>query len=549
MKESDIRDFLINNLHIFDPSYKLLKKEAYLPSNMGTKSFIDILAQDKNGKYIVIELKKSNATARQAIHELFKYLEAVKENMAAKTEEIELVIASTEWDELLMPFSSFQTNTDFNSNGFLLRIEDNKITAKKIDGLNTNDDRVLSSVQMARYYKSQASLDKGITEHIDFFNKRGVKNFLLIILSSPEDYSELVLQSLQNSELQVLHKRTREEVKSMFDFKFIVYSANQLLTIDCYRAILQGFDSDNLQEQIAEIIDDDETSSYDKLEQLNELVIEQEPFPSSDFVEIGTPAKYNKFRETEGWKVNKILKFGALAENENLTDEVVESEIIASGTTKERYVSDIDLNNKANISRIKREIKNCLADNIVWRNHILEILDSLEADKKDIYRIRCSIYNPMNIIYSIYLIVTHPSGILYIPSYQIEVEHKDGNRMYIGCLDGKIANIDMQSLLNKFWNNDAAEFLLSLTWGGYQKNNLEVCEYIGIDYKTKQVTKIGDELSFYDYENYRFKTASPSSPFDNFYDIIGNSEQLVPSILDFFEKHKVGTGCWELNNN
>lgn len=547
MNESQIRDLLVNNLYIFDPHYKFLEKEAYLPSNVGTKSFIDILAQKENGIYVVIEVKKSNTTARQAIHELFKYLEAVKENLAAKTEEIELVIASTEWDELLVPFSSFQSNTDFKSSGFHLLIEDNSISAKKIEGTYTNDDRLFSRVQMARYYQSQTSLDNGIKEHIDFFKNRNINNFLLIILNCPENYSELVLQSIQNSELHMFGEIKTKNSNSIPDFEFMIYSVNQLLSIEDYKTIFQKLYSVDLMEQVYEILNNNELSTYDRLEQLNDLVIEQEPFPTSDYVEIGTPAKYNKFREIEGWDVNEILKFGALAENTNLTNEAIEIEITASGTTKERYVSDINLNNKANISRVKRELRNCLADNIVWRNHILEILDSLEIEKDDISKISCSIFNPMNIVYSIYLIVTQPSGMLYIPSYQLKVEHKDGFKMYIGYLDGKIESLDMQSLLDKFWNTNALEFLLSLNWGGYQKNNLNICEYIGINYKTKLVTKIDNVLNYYNYENYRFKTAPPFNPIYDFYDIIVNSKQLVPSILNFFEKHKVGTGFWEIN--
>lgn len=70
MKESQIRDILIQNLHILNPNYKFLSKEAYLPSEIGTRSFIDILACDGNGKYIVIELKKSNSSARQFMNYL-----------------------------------------------------------------------------------------------------------------------------------------------------------------------------------------------------------------------------------------------------------------------------------------------------------------------------------------------------------------------------------------------------------------------------------------------------------------------------------------------
>jgi len=78
MKEQEIRDKLIKNLHIINEDYTFLDKEKYFPNEIGTKSFIDIFAKRSNGKYVVIEVKRSDAASREAIHELFKYLEAVK---------------------------------------------------------------------------------------------------------------------------------------------------------------------------------------------------------------------------------------------------------------------------------------------------------------------------------------------------------------------------------------------------------------------------------------------------------------------------------------
>jgi Endonuclease NucS len=546
MRESQIRDILIQNLHILNPNYRFLVKEAYLTSEIGTRSFIDILARDDNGKYIIIELKKSNTVARQAIHELFKYLEALKENLSVKSDEIELVIVSTEWDELLVPFSSFVSNTNLKTLGFQLYLENNEISAKEISTNVTNEDRILSAVQMANYYSSYNSLEEGLKENINFFSQRDIENFVLLILKAPEDYNEMVLESIHNFEIE-MYGKAKTKIYSLPKFEYMIYRANQLLSIEKYKTICSKYYTNpEVKDHVEEILDDDEMSSYDKMEEFNRLVLDQHPFPKSDYSEIGTPAKYTKFIEDEGWELIEIKKFGSLSENLMLTNDIIEQELKASGTTHERYIAEIDVTNKANVVRVKKEISNCLSDNIVWRNHILEILDLLINEKDNIKKIRCSIYNPMNIIYSIYLICSYDSGVLYIPSYQIEVELEDEFRMYIGYLDGNFKNVTMPEILAEFWNSNKLEFLIALNWGGYTKYNLEVCEFIGLTYKTMLIKKNKEELKFFRYENYKFIKSEYFNHIENILKKISDNTVLVSEINSFFNSHSLGNGLWEI---
>ena len=543
MTENEIGDLLVNNLSILNPSYKLLKREAYLPSEIGTKSFIDILASDNKNKFIIIELKKSNASAREAIHELFKYLEAVKENLSAKTDEIELVVVSTEWKELFVPFSSFITNSNLKAIGYELHLNNNNnLSATLIETDPVNEDRILSAIQMARYYVSQDSLNKGIENHINFFLQHGIENYVLIILKSPENYRDMVIQSVQSFILENIGEAHDFEnnLNGIPDLKYMIYSANQLLSLNKYKELLSNYDDCDI-EEINEIVDNSKISQFDKLEQFNDMLIETEPFPDADYVEIGTPAKYRKFREREGWELIEIRRFGSLAENKILTDEQIEEEILgASGTTGETFRSIIDLSNKANIHRVKKEISNCLSDNIVWKNHIFEIFDSLS--KEDTKEIKCSVFNPMNIIRTIYLVLTRPDGMFFIPSYQIEVTFNNERRIYIGYLDGVIKNLALEKVFNKFWEGGGDEYLLSLTSGGYTNRNVDICDFIGLKYKTMMASVSFEEISFFDYREYQFKPMNPIIPPEHFYKILTSNSTLVPEIISFHAEHDMGYG-------
>src|SRR5450755_3128222 len=111
MTESQLRDLIAKNITVIEPGLTLLNKEQYIPNSLGTKSFIDLYAKDAQGHHILIELKKSDASAREALHEIHKYVEGVKQHLGARDDEIRVIVASTEWRELLVPFSRFAADT------------------------------------------------------------------------------------------------------------------------------------------------------------------------------------------------------------------------------------------------------------------------------------------------------------------------------------------------------------------------------------------------------------------------------------------------------
>ena len=69
MKESALRDLIAQKISQLKPGLTLLQKEQYIPGKHGTKSFIDLYARDEKGRHVLIELKRSNIAARQALHE------------------------------------------------------------------------------------------------------------------------------------------------------------------------------------------------------------------------------------------------------------------------------------------------------------------------------------------------------------------------------------------------------------------------------------------------------------------------------------------------
>lgn len=122
--ENIIRDKLAEKLNLFESELSLISVEKYLKNSRGTKGFVDILAKDNLNRFVLIELKRSNAASREALHEVIKYFEGIKEEKSLKDNEIIVYIVSTEWKELRVPFSRFVNDVSFNVEGYFLEIDE-----------------------------------------------------------------------------------------------------------------------------------------------------------------------------------------------------------------------------------------------------------------------------------------------------------------------------------------------------------------------------------------------------------------------------------------
>ncbi|MFM8477300.1 MAG: endonuclease NucS domain-containing protein, partial [Planctomycetaceae bacterium] len=123
LTESDLRDQLANQLEILEAGLTFLAKEHRLANPFGSKGFIDILAKDRFGNRVIIEIKRSDKTARQALHEILKYVALFTATEGFSPSRIRCFIVSTEWHELLTPFAEFLSVANFQAEGFRLHVD------------------------------------------------------------------------------------------------------------------------------------------------------------------------------------------------------------------------------------------------------------------------------------------------------------------------------------------------------------------------------------------------------------------------------------------
>jgi RecB family endonuclease NucS len=122
--ERNLRDQLARNLGLIEPGLRLHSAEYPLPNSHGTKGFIDLLARDRHGMWVVIELKRGRGPDRQALHEVAKYAELLSRERSLPSREIRTVIVSIDWDELLVPVSNMARDWLHDLRGYRLITDD-----------------------------------------------------------------------------------------------------------------------------------------------------------------------------------------------------------------------------------------------------------------------------------------------------------------------------------------------------------------------------------------------------------------------------------------
>ncbi|MER6612573.1 endonuclease NucS domain-containing protein [Streptomyces xantholiticus] len=145
--ELAIQNALAARLCEIESGLRLIKENYHLKNSFGTRGFVDILARDRHGLFVVIEVKKSNNTAREAIHEVLKYCEILRNERGIRVDQVRALIVSTDWRELLVPFSEMTRASTYPVEGVLINLGDNfpeSLTCEPVSPLPLPDERDLS---------------------------------------------------------------------------------------------------------------------------------------------------------------------------------------------------------------------------------------------------------------------------------------------------------------------------------------------------------------------------------------------------------------------
>lgn len=473
--EDLIRDKLILNLSVIEDGLVLLEKEKYLRHSMGTRGFIDILARDDQNNFVIIELKRSNAACREAIHEVLKYIEGVKDVLRVNEDEIRVFVVSTEWDELLVPFSSFVQRVSCNVHGLLLNVDANlePISATPISPLILKNERFISTRHAVSLYETEENLQKGFTSYVNSMRFKGIEDYVLVQLQAPPGFHEQNVQATYQMGVQIGEYigsdrplfSVEQLGQKMRETPHMLYFAAQLLDKERYRRIL-SVDKERLQitdEFLEDAGDEEALAEYESA-----ALYDLKPKSYEDHWEMGYQGKFMTIIQQEGWEIASISRQGAFQKNKLLSDEAILDELIgAHGATRQRYRKSFDSRNKSRFDRILSDLSNCLRDNPTWRSHITQIITRLKSIAGDIeFSGKIYVYNPNNMLHSLYMADQREDGMLFIPMYHIQVDfpEKGLSLHHYGEVAPNGRTPDFQNILDTHYNGKISKMAQPLIW-------------------------------------------------------------------------------------
>ncbi|WP_160312271.1 endonuclease NucS domain-containing protein [Streptacidiphilus albus] len=163
LPEHEIRDLLAEQLDVLEPGLTLVRREFPLSDRpLHTRGKIDILARDRHGLWVIIELKRSTSTSREALHEVAKYAELLQRDKQVAPDRIRALIVSTDWRELLVPVSNMARDWSHDLRGYELQVhEDRTLSVERVSLLPTPVEQYVTPVHCIYLYATPQDRDRG----------------------------------------------------------------------------------------------------------------------------------------------------------------------------------------------------------------------------------------------------------------------------------------------------------------------------------------------------------------------------------------------------
>ncbi|MGA9047226.1 endonuclease NucS domain-containing protein [Sulfuricurvum sp.] len=536
--EASIRDYLVTTLDVLEKGLEYVEKEKYLPNDVGTRGFVDILAKDKDGRWVLIELKRSEAASREALHEVLKYIEAFKKDRSVREHEIRVMVVSTEWRELIVPFSSFVTRTTCNVEGIKLSVDGSyrPIHASSVDPLPAHSGRIFAPWHELALYTDEDSAKKGLESYEHACKEKGILDFVIVDMAPHPSHRDRELNAMVAAyeSMGMYDQADRERIaKQLPTFDSLLYFVPLLQTeAFCQAVVRKHAEQDDLAEFLEYISDMD---AKEKLCELHEKVYEVGPDIHRDHFEIAYPAKFgSKLLDDEGWTIRKIHRYGGVAANELLDDAIIISEVRGNdGVTGQKYSRSLSVQNKAELASVREEIRENFADNVQLSQQMMFCLDDAirvpYAERLDIH-----IYNPSHITLSIYMEVVEDNSGAYVPNAHIVVLDNDGSplQFFYVALESNGQSPSVTHILDVFYAGNPELLTASLSWGGFDRKDAEVCKEIGLSYvvyRSQGEPNVGHRL-----DNFRWIECEISHPLEGFFGFIQSNSDFVEDIVQLY---------------
>lgn len=365
--EDKIRDFLAQHLDVLESGLTLFKTEYVLPNAIGAGGRIDIIARDRFGNYLVIEIKRSDQAARHALNEIFKYTGLFRRNQGLDETKVRLFVVSTDWHELLLPLSEYAETAAYAVDGFaIIASPDGTVKSATAVTLTPRPKGIsLSRIQGIYLFEKREMCDQSASALGTAVRRVGIQDF--VILRCDHDGS--------NSHVVFPHA-----LYLCFSSPFRTLSKAEIARLKC------------------KVEWDDE---LDEPEENFLCAVNADSESLCDTFEIGYPEKLTNLERT--WCISVLVREGRLNQSVSLLtdEELVRLAKRVEGGSHYYYGKISSPRLKAAWRQMLNDLRLALKGNRHWETVLPVLLKKIEAETPQA-TVSISLYNPCNLLLSLY---------------------------------------------------------------------------------------------------------------------------------------------------
>lgn len=436
--EDKIRDYLAEHLDLLESGLEFVEKEYPLPSKIGAGGRIDLLAKDSFGHRVIIEIKRADQSARQALHEIHKYIALFRGSQGLDESRIRLIVVSTTWHELLLPLSEFAATTPYSVDGIAITaLPDGTITqATKVSLVDINKSAAFkfSRIQAIYLYSIAETRDQSEDKLIAAIQSAGVEDFLILRCSyvgqNPIAFP-YALYVCFSSPFRHLPPSEAESLKTRIEWEEELDEPDENFMVAANARMVDFYD---------------------------------------DF-EIGYPEKLTKIL-TE-WSVLLSVRSGRFAEGKStLTDEeLIKLAQAVDGGSPIYFAKTSSPRFEASWESLRTDLPRVLEGNKGWADIVPRYIDEIAA-KCPTASVSVSIYNPANLLMALYWIAWN-EDYSKCPTLEIIIEDKATKviRILLGILvwNGREIRATPEEIIERVYG-DLEHWLVSISFGSTAEN-------------------------------------------------------------------------------
>jgi Endonuclease NucS len=466
--EAAIRDYLAEHLDIIEPGLTLVDKEFYLRNPRGASGFLDIFARAPNGQLVIIEIKRTNSAAREAIQELHKYAALLRERYLIKEIEYRLILLSVEWSDLLAAYSEFTRTAPYEiwagrivlgENGLPIHIE-------RVEPIAVAAARRIAVRHFLWRFPDVAAAKQAVSPIAKFMQAAGLRDFVLI-------------ESQSNN-------------PAIADKGFL-YFAQQELRFDEYMTLIERnlteAQIEEFRESIAELSEEEDRIA----EAADAVWLTRSSAPyrdvGSDDAEISHPEKARCWFDAGAQAWVHVHRFGRF-DDERITDEMIIDEIVGEGGESDyRLRITAQTDSPPQMSALAERVENIFFFNSDWRGAVRDLINY--AERTGPATVDLVAFSNDDILRSIAAAAFGYPG--YLPMLRLDIRRRDSMERFIGLpeWDGTATNFDR--IIGAYFEGDRFGYFITAHFGENRGMNHDIMNDLGLHYRVYREGETGPE--------------------------------------------------------